>query len=114
MERNEDPINLSIFTKKTKSICLCTATSIFIIIAFVITPLSNFYKTSIIMKLVALIILSYTIYLNYDQTELLRSASKVADTEQIQTQLNKNIVCSYVFTLFIGLLFIFVLKSIFF
>jgi len=114
METNEESINLNIFTDKTKSICLCTATSIFIIVAFIITPLSNFYKTSIIMKLVSLIIMGYILYLNYGQTELLRSASKIADTEQIQSQLNKNIICSYVFTLFIGLLFIFVLKSFFF
>jgi purine-cytosine permease-like protein len=113
MESNEDSFNLIIFTKKTKTICLCTATSIFIIVAFIITPLSNFYKTSIIMKSSALIIMAYVIYLNYSQTELLRSASLIADTEETKSQLNKNIICSYIFTLFIGLLFIFVLKSFF-
>jgi len=113
MESNENSFNLIIFTKKTKTICLCTATAIFIITAFVITPLSNFYKTSIIMRLIALIIMGYIMYLNYNQTELLRTAISVADTEQSMSLLNKNMICSYVFTLFIGILFIFVLKSFF-
>jgi uncharacterized membrane protein len=113
METNPQPFNLTIFTKKTKNICLFTATAIFIIIIFAVTPLNNFYKTSMFMKIISIIIMCYIIYLNYNQTELLRSASLVADTEQIKKQLNRNIICSYIFTLFIGLLIIFVFKSLF-
>jgi len=112
MEQSNQPFNLTIFTKETKSICLCTAISIFIIILFIISPLSNFFKTSLFMKLIVLLVLIYIIFLNYKQTNLLRSASLVADTEQIKVQLDTNIICSYVFTFFIGLLFIFTFKSI--
>jgi len=65
------------------------------------------------MKIVALIIMGYTIYLNSNQTNLLRDASVKSNTEQVKSQLNINIICSYIFTLFIGLLIIFVIKSLF-
>jgi hypothetical protein len=105
--------NLSIFTDITKNICMCSAVSIVIIVIFIVSPLSNFFKTSLFMKIVALIILGYTIYLNTKQTNLLRNASVTSVTEQVKSQLNINIICSYVFTIFIGLLIIFVIKSFF-
>jgi hypothetical protein len=105
--------NSSIFTKDTKNICICTATSIMIIILFVISPLSYFFKTSLFMKLLSVILLIYVLVLNYKQTDILRSASVIADTESIKSQLNVNISCSYVFTFFIGLLIIFIFKNMF-
>ena len=105
--------NLMIFTDETKKICLCSATSIFLIVLFIISPLSNFFTTSLLMKIVTLVILVYTIYLNNNQTNLLREASSVINSEKLKSQLNLNIICSYVFTIFIGLLIIFVIKSFF-
>jgi hypothetical protein len=105
--------NLMIFTDETKKICLCSATSIFLIVLFIISPLSNFFTTSLLMKIVTLVILVYTIYLNNNQTNLLREASSVINSEKLKSQLNLNIICSYVFTIFIGLLVIFVIKSFF-
>ena len=105
--------NLTIFTNITKNICMCSAVSIAIIVFFIISPLSNFFKTSLFMKIIALIILGYTIYLNTKQTNLLRNASITSLTEEVKSQLNINIICSYVFTIFIGLLIIFVIKSFF-
>ena len=105
--------NLSIFTDITKNICMCSAVSIAIIVLFILSPLSNFFKTSLFMKIIALIILVYTIYLNTKQTNLLRNASVSSVAEQVKSQLNINIICSYVFTIFIGLLIIFVIKSFF-
>jgi hypothetical protein len=112
-DTDTDTINFKIFTEKTKQICLITTTSIIIVIMFAVTPLSNYTKLSFIMKFISIILMGYIIYLNYSQTELLRSASLVTESEQIKSQLKKNIMCSYAFTLFIGLLIIFVLKSFF-
>jgi hypothetical protein len=105
------PFNLMIFTDETKKVCMCSASSIFIIVIFIISPLSNFFKTSILMKLLSLSILLYTIYLNNNQTNLLRRASSQITSEKLKSQLNLNIICSYVFTVFIVLLSIFVMKS---
>jgi capsular polysaccharide biosynthesis protein len=65
------------------------------------------------MKIIALIILSYTMYLNTQQTNLLKTAGASVNSEKVKSQLNMNIICSYVFTIFIGLLIIFVIKSFF-
>ena len=108
---SDTPFNLMIFTDSTKKVCMCSASSIFIIVLFIISPLSNFLLTSILMKAIALILLVYTIYLNNEQTNLLRLATNSSQPEQVKSQLNMNILCSYVFTIFIGLLIIFVIKS---
>jgi hypothetical protein len=105
------PFNLLIFTDSTKQICTCSAISIFLIILFIISPLSNFFITSTLMKIVTLIILAYTIYLNIIQTNYLKNATNVVNNDIILSQLNTNIMCSYIFTLFLGLLGIFVVKS---
>lgn len=105
------PFNLMIFTDGTKKVCMCSATSIFIIVLFIISPLSNFLLTSMLMKIITLILLVYTLYLNNEQTSLLRLASNSAQSEVVKSQLNMNILCSYVFSIFIGLLIIFVIKS---
>ena len=108
-----DTFNLLIFTDTTKKVCLCSITSIILLFLFVITPLSNFFKTSAFMKIIALALMIYTIYLNNIQTNSLRNATQITEIEQIKSQLNMNIYCSYIFTLFIGLLIIFTIKSFF-
>lgn len=105
------PFNLMIFTDETRKVCICSATSIFLIVLFIISPLGNFFMISTFMKILTLIILVYTIYLNNNQTNLLRAASLSIQSQQLKSQLNLNIICSYVFTVFIGLLLIFVMKS---
>ena len=105
------PFNLIIFTDSTKKICTCSAVSIFLIILFIISPLSNFFMTSMIIKIIILIILAYTIYLNIIQTNYLRTATNVVKSENVMSQLNTNILCSYIFTLFLGLMGIFVIRS---
>jgi len=108
---SESPFNLTIFTDVTKKICMCSAISIFFIVIFIISPFSKFLRISLAMKIITLIILLYIIYLNNQQTNLLRSSSISTNTEEVQSQLNMNIICSYVFTIFIGLIVIFIIKS---
>ena len=60
----EDTFNLTVFTDVTKNICMCTMVSIIIIILFIVSPLSNFFKTSLFMKVISLIVLGYIIFLN--------------------------------------------------
>ena len=112
MNSNEH-FSLTTFTENTKKVCTCSAISIFLIVLFIISPLSNFFLTSALMKIIIIILLSYTLYLNNQQTNYLRDAIQLNMTKEVNSQLSVNIVCSYVFTLFIGLLIIFVLKSYF-
>jgi len=97
----------------TKNICLCCFISIFLIVLFVISPLSNFFKTSMFMKIIIIFLLSYTFYLNVLQTNQIKLSYNNSKTQEITHQLNANIICSYIFTFFLGLLIIFVTKSLF-
>lgn len=108
-----DPFNLIVFTETTQKTCLCSSISIFIVILFIISPLSNLWKTSFFMKLISVCLLIYTLYLNNQQTELLKTSREIVNNENVQSQLSMNLICSYLFTLFIGLLCIFVIKSFF-
>jgi len=105
--------SLNTFTDTTKKVCTCSAISIFLIILFIISPLSNYVMISTLMKIITLILLCFTIYLNIKQTEYLRRATQMNISSEVNNQLTINIVCSYIFTLFIGLLIIFVIKSFF-
>jgi hypothetical protein len=106
-------MNTDSSTDVTKQVCLCSFASIVIIVLFIISPLSTFVVTSSFMKIIVLIILGYTIYLNNYQTNILSLSKNSSQTYEIQSQLSTNIICSYVFTLFLGILFIFVIKTFF-
>jgi len=97
----------------TKNICTCCFISIFLIVLFVISPLSQFSKTSLFMKIAVIIILIYTFYLMIKQTNEMKTHYNDSKSNEITNQLNLNILCSYVFTFSIGLLIIFILKSFF-
>jgi hypothetical protein len=101
--------NLSFDINSTKIACICLISAIILIILFIISPLSNFRMTSFVMKLITLVLLGYTIYLNNKQIVALKSTT--SESDQIISQVNINILCSYVFTLFIGLLFFYTSKS---
>jgi hypothetical protein len=97
----------------TKQICSYTFIVIFLIIIFIISPLRSFTIISKIVRIIILIILVYTVYLNYKQTNMLRTGNTQNGNIEFANQLKTNITISYVFTLFLVLLFIFVLKSLF-
>jgi hypothetical protein len=97
----------------TKNICICCFISVFLIILFVISPLRKFYKTTIIMKLIIISILSYTFYLNIIQSNQMKISYNNSKSQEITNQLNMNIICSYIFTFFIGLLIIYIIKCLF-
>jgi hypothetical protein len=97
----------------TKNICFCCFISIFLILLFIISPLGNYLKMSLFMKIVSITLLTYTFYLNIIQINQLKSSQNSSLSMEVTHQLNMNIICSYVFSFFIGLLIIFVLKSLF-
>jgi len=65
------------------------------------------------MKIVIISLLTYTFYLNIIQTNQLKLSHNSSLSLEVTRQLNMNIICSYIFTFFIGLLMIFVIKSLF-
>jgi len=95
-----------------KQLLLYSFVSMVLIMVFVISPLNNITILSSIMKIIILCLLAYTGYLCNAQITLLRSANTDAQSTTFTNQLTMNIIGEYVFILFLGLLFIFVLKSI--
>jgi len=109
----DSELNLNLFTDVTKKVCLCSFVSIFLIILFILSPLSNLIKTSAFMKIIIIILLIYTVYLNIIQTKSLQNANKKGKSSEIITQFNLNIICSYIYTVFLALLLFFVIKTFF-
>lgn len=105
--------NITTFTDTTKKVCTCSAISIFLILLFIISPLGKLVIISTLVKLGIILLLAYTFQLNMKQTDDLKKAKQMALSQPVSSQLSINIICSYVFTLFIGLLIIFVIKSLF-
>jgi glucan phosphoethanolaminetransferase (alkaline phosphatase superfamily) len=97
----------------TRQICYCSFFSMLLIIIFIVSPLGEFVMVSSIMKVCILLILGYTIYLNSVQISMLQNTNKTQTDAEVSAQLSSNIMCSYVFTAFLCLLFIFVVKSFF-
>ena len=110
---NIEHFSMVAFSNTTKKACICSALSIFLILLFILSPLSHLFTMSLIMKVVCVFLLAYTVYLNYIQTTYLKNAYKLELTDPIRSQMYVNIICSYVFTLFMILLIIYVLKSFF-
>ena len=110
---SENDINLNVFANTTRKLCVCCFVAMILIILFIMSPLSNLIKTSAVMKLLILVLLGYTIYLNFIQTSSLRNSNLKNKSSEIVSQLNTNIVCSYVFIFFLMLLIFFVIKSFF-
>ena len=97
----------------TRSICIYTLIAMFISLLVIVSPLSNFRKTSMFIKCVILSLILYLGFMSIKQIDYLQNNLKQTILQDITQQLNMNITCSYVFLLFLGLFFLFVLKSFF-
>lgn len=101
------------YAKSTKHICLCTIISIVLIIIFMFSPLNRFIMTSIFGKIVILTLLGYTLYANFKQTNIFSSKFNVVMMNSSWDPVKTNISCSYVFSLFLIILIITVIKGFF-
>lgn len=104
-------VSLIAFTDTTKRVCSFSAISMFLIMIFIIGPFSKISVVSMFMKILILLLLCYTIYVNTQQTYFLQNINQAALVKEVSSQLSINIIGSYLFTLFIGILILFVAKS---
>ena len=70
-------------------------------------------NAAIVAGIIVLILLGYTFYLSILQTNKMKITYSYSKSEEITKQININIICSYVFTFFTGLLIVFIIKSFF-
>lgn len=107
-------MNLSLlYANNTKHICLCLAITTFLIILFMMTPLSTFLISSFIGKLVILSLLGYILYSNIYLTNKFANNYNLSLLSGNWNEGKTNILCSYIFTLFTIFLFISILRQLF-
>lgn len=104
---------VSNYVKNSKNICLFVTLSIFFIFIFIFTPLSN---TTIAVwgKMFILILLGYAFFKNNSTTYSFSKDSNITLTQGSWNNQKTNILCSYIFSLFILLLLFRVVKSFFY
>jgi TRAP-type uncharacterized transport system fused permease subunit len=87
--------------------------SAFLIILFMMTPLNSFVLSSIIGKLIILILLGYTIYYNITKTNKFANSFNVDMMTDSWDPVKTNIACSYLFSGFLLILMLTVLQKLF-
>jgi hypothetical protein len=99
------------YSDGTKNVCMCTIISIFLILIFIISPLKNFVLASMFGKLIILTILSFSLYKNVSIT--FSFSKNVGMFEGEWNNVKTNVICSYLFSAFIFILIISVLRKLF-
>jgi flagellar biosynthesis component FlhA len=98
------------FAKTTQNVALCLGISIFLILLFMMTPLNQFLLSSIFGKVIILTLLGYTIYYNTTKTQQFASHFGISLTSGNWDTLKTNVVCSYIFSLFLLVLLFSVIR----
>lgn len=108
-EINESMIFLNEYSKSTKIVCSCVAVSIMLILLFILSPLKDFLLVSFFGKTATIVVLAYALYTNITVTNVFATNIKLfeGDWNNIKT----NIICSYIFSLFIVFLLYSVIKK---
>jgi hypothetical protein len=101
------------YAKATKNVCMCVVVSIILIILFVMSPLNSFFLSSIFGKIIILILLGYTIYTNIIETNKFMKSYDISLISGSRNPIKKNIICSYIFTIFLLVLAISVIIKFF-
>jgi fumarate reductase subunit D len=85
----------------------------FLILLFIMTPLDNFLISSILGKVIILTLLGYTLYYNLNKTNKFIKDFNISITNGNWDALKTNITCSYVFSIFLIILILSVIRRIF-
>ncbi len=101
------------YSNTTKNVCMCLAIAVFLIILFMISPIKNFMMTSLIGKMVILILLGYMMYYNTTQTLMFSQKFDMPLFSGEWNPVKTNILCGYLFTLFIFILMLNVIRKLF-
>lgn len=103
------------FAKATQNVCMCVGLSVIFIILFIITPFNTFVLSSIFGKVIICTLLGYTLYYNTQQTNKFSNNFNINifDQNSNWNPLKTNVLCSYVFSLFLLVLIYSVIRNIF-
>ena len=100
------------YVKSTQNVCMCLGISVLLIMVFMMTPLNSFMLSSIFGKVIILTLLGYTLYYNISQTNIFANNFKVSLTSGNWDTIKTNITCSYIFSLFLLVLMLSIIRKI--
>jgi hypothetical protein len=100
------------YVKSTQNICMCLGISVLFILLFMMTPLNSFMLSSIFGKVIILTMLGYTLYYNISQTNNFSNNFNISLTSGNWDTLKTNITCSYIFSLFLLVLMLSIIRKI--
>ncbi len=101
------------YAKSTQNVCMCLSVTIFFIILFMMTPLNTFLLSSIFGKVIIFTLLGYTLYYNLYNTNKFANTFNISLTSDSWNTIKTNIVCSYIFSLFLLVLLISLIRKMF-
>jgi len=101
------------YAKSTQNVCLCISVAALLIILFIMTPLNSFVLSSVFGKVIILLLLGYTIFYNVMKTNIFSRKFNINMLGGGWDPIKTNIVCSYIFTGFLLVLFFTVLQQLF-
>jgi hypothetical protein len=103
------------FSKATQNVCMCIVFSVILILVFMMSPLNTFILSSIFGKVIILTLLGYTLYYNTLQTnKFVKNLNiNIFNENSNWDALKTNVLCSYVFSAFLLVLILSVIRKIF-
>lgn len=101
------------YAKSSQYVCFYSIISMIMIFLFMISPLKKFIMTSFFGKLSILALLGYTLYYNFILTNKLYNQMHIVLMDGTWSTIKANITCSYLFSFFLFVLFLSVLRCFF-
>ena len=102
--------NIQSYIKSSQHICICSSVSIVLILLFMISPLNQFFMTSIFGKTMILILLGYTLYYNIQLTNKVSKEMNIYLLDNLWSPVKPNIICSWIFSLFLLVLILSIIR----
>ena len=98
------------YVESTKQMCIYTSFAVMLIIIFIMSPLSNIIILSFLGKIAIIVLLGYIIFNNVTKTTHFKNEYNVDFSTTEWGQVKTNIVCGYIFSLFLAFLLFAVLS----
>ena len=105
--------NVREYVDSSQSICMYSTISIVLILLFIISPINKFFLTSLFGKTVILVLLAYTLYYNVVLTNKFTNQLNIYLVDGTWNSIKTNVTCSYIFSLFLFVLFLSVIRTLF-
>lgn len=105
--------NINEYVKSSQNICMYSVVSIILILLFIISPINQFFLTSLFGKMVILTLLAYTLYYNITLTNTFSKQLNIYLADGTWDSLKTNVTCSYIFSLFLFVLLLSVIRTLF-